>query len=280
MTLTVTAVVLFAAVLHSGWNAIAKAIPDRLAASTLIALVYLASGIAGAVVFGVPPEASWPFMAASACLQTTYLILLTTSYKHGDFSQVYPLARGLAVLLVAAVAMTVLAEQLSPVQLAGVAVVAGSLLSLTLTGGRAAKRKGTLFALLTGVCIAAYTLVDGVGVRVSGEPLGYVAWLFLLQGAMIPLLCWWLAPSRATFVRDVRSHWKPGLLGGLMSMLAYASVVWAQSLAPLALVSALRETSVLLAGVIGAVFFSERFSKVRMGLTAAAVCGIVAMQMG
>ncbi|MFJ5958278.1 EamA family transporter [Paenarthrobacter sp. NPDC092416] len=289
-----TAVVLFAAVLHSAWNALVKAIPDRLASSTMIAVAYLISGVAGAFVFGMPFQASWPYVLASAGLQTCYLILLTTSYKHGDFSQVYPLARGLAVLLVTAVATTFLAEKLSVLQLAGVAVVAGSLLSLALTGGTltggilmggrptapTGSRKGTMFAVLTGVSIAAYTLVDGVGVRLSGMPMAYVSWLFLLQGLLIPVVCWRLAPERIGFARRVARHWKPGLLGGLVSLVAYGIVVWAQSLAPLALVSALRETSVLLAGIIGAVFFKERFSRVRLGLTTVAVAGIVALQLG
>ncbi|WGM20814.1 EamA family transporter [Paenarthrobacter sp. OM7] len=280
-----TAAVLLAAVLHSAWNALAKAIPDRLASSTMIALAYLVSGLVGAAVFGVPPQQSWPYVVASAALQTCYLILLTTSYKHGEFSQVYPLARGLAVLLVTGVATTFLAEKLSFWQLAGVAVVAGSLLSLahtkhsaTARAGR--NRQGTFFAVLTGAAIAAYTVVDGVGVRVSGQPMAYVSWLFLLQGMVIPLICWRMASERRSFPRRVARYWKPGFIGGLVSMLAYGIVVCAQSLAPLALVSALRETSVLLAGVIGAVFFNEKFSRLRLVLTAIAVAGIAAIQLG
>ncbi|SDX30570.1 EamA-like transporter family protein [Arthrobacter sp. yr096] len=283
MTLTVTAAVLLAAVLHSVWNAIAKAIPDRLASSTMIALAYLASGVVGAAIFGIPLQESWPYVLASAGLQTCYLILLTTSYKHGDFSQVYPLARGLAVLLVTAVATTFLAEKLSLWQLAGVAVVAGSLLSLALTRagqGAARNRKGTLFAVLTGAAIAAYSLVDGVGVRMSGQPIAYISWLFLIQGLLIPVVCWRMASDRRQFPRRVARYWRPGFIGGLVSMLAYGIVVWAQSLAPLALVSALRETSVLLAGIIGAVFFKERFSRLRLTLTAVAVAGIAAIQLG
>ncbi|MGF6835840.1 drug/metabolite transporter (DMT)-like permease [Paenarthrobacter sp. TE4293] len=239
----------------------------------------------GAAVFGIPLQQSWPYVLASALLQTCYLILLTTSYKHGDFSQVYPLARGLAVLLVTGVAITFLAEKLGFWQLAGVAVVAGSLLSLALTKQNAEaagnrNRKGTLFAVLTGTAIAAYTLVDGVGVRQSGDPLAYISWLFLLQGLLIPVVCWRLASDRRSFPQRVVRYWKPGFIGGLVSLLAYGIVVWAQSLAPLALVSALRETSVLLAGVIGALFFNEKFSRLRLGLTVVAVAGIAAIQLG
>lgn len=279
MSLGITGLVLFAALLHATWNTIAKAIPDRLASSTLIALVYLVGGAIGLFVFGIPAGAAWPFIVISALLQTAYLILLTTSYKHGDFSQIYPLARGLAVLLVTIVSVTFLAESLNVLQLAGVAAVTGSMLSLALIG-KGSSRLGVMFAVLTGACIAAYSLVDGMGVRESGNPLAYISWLFLLQGFMIPVLCWRLAPSREQFLVGVRSHWKIGSLGGVLSMLAYGIVVWAQNLAPLALVSALRESSVLLAGVIGAVFFAEKFSKVRLGLTAVAVTGIAAIQLG
>lgn len=279
MSLGVTMLVLLAALFHSSWNAIAKSIPHRLASATLIALVYLVAGAVGVFTFGVPAAAAWPFILASACLQTTYLLLLTTSYKHGDFSQIYPLARGLAVLLVAVISVTILAENLSRVQLAGVAVVGGSLLALTLIG-KGSSRRGVIFAVLTGVCIAAYTLVDGLGVRQSGNPLGYVSWLFLLQGLILPSVCLLMAPERRAHIASVGRHWKIGSLGGLLSMLAYGMVVVAQSVAPLALVSALRESSVLLAGVIGVLFFGEKFSKIRLGLTTAAVAGIAALQLG
>lgn len=279
MSLGITGLVLLAAVFHSSWNAIAKHVPHRLASSTLIALVYLLAGIAGVAVFGVPAVSAWPFVAVSTCLQTAYLLLLTTSYKHGDFSQIYPLARGLAVLLVAVVSVTLLAETLSVLQLVGVAVVGGSLLALALLGG-GGSRLGVIFAVLTGLSIAAYSVVDGVGVRQSGNSFAYISWLFLLQGVLIPLVCWLSTPDRVAYVKAVGIHWKIGAVGGILSMLAYGIVVWAQNLAPLALVSALRESSVLLAGLIGFLFFAEKFSKARLGLTTAAVAGIAALQLG
>lgn len=279
MAPAVTTLVLLAALLHSSWNAIAKSIPDGLASATLIALVYLVSGIMGVAVFGLPDPASWPFIAVSACLQTAYLLLLTASYKHGDFSQVYPLARGLAVLVVAVVSVAFLGERLGPMQITGVAVVGGSLLALAIAG-RCGRRAGAAFAVLTGVCIAAYSVVDGLGVRESGSPFAYIAWLFLLQGLILPVVCWLTAPDRTAYISAIASHWKVGTVGGLCSMLAYGIVVWAQNLAPLALVSALRESSVLLAGIIGVLIFGEKFSKARMAWTTAALAGIVALQLG
>lgn len=281
------ALVLASAVLHAGWNAIAKHIPSRLAASTLIGLTYLIGGLIGLLVLPFPAAASWPYLLVSAGLQTAYLILLTSSYRHGDFSQLYPLVRGLAVVQVTVVSVTVLGERLGPVQLAGVSVIAGALIGLTLVtpplpdgSRRPTGRRGVGLAVLTAVCIAAYSVVDGVGVRHSAAPLGYAAVLFLLQGVTLPLACLLLARDRGALVGDTRRYWRLGALGGLMSLVAYAIVVWAQYQAPLALVSALRETSVLLAGLIGWLFFGERLSPLRTALTLIAVGGVVALQLG
>ena len=170
-------------------------------------------------------------------------------------------------------------------QLLAVAAVAGALISLACVGSGVSlfsggQRRGAGFALVTGVCIAAYSLIDGVGVRLSGSPLGYAMWLFALQGVVVPALCWVRAPDRRVLAGEVGRWWRLGLLGGLLSLVAYAMVVWAQGLAPLALVSALRECSVLLAGVLGVVFFRERFSVRRAVLAVVAVAGIAVLQLG
>jgi drug/metabolite transporter (DMT)-like permease len=281
MRASVVGLLLVAALLHAGWNAIAKHIPSRLAASTLIGGVGLVGGLVGVFVLPSPAPGSWPFLVVSACLQTGYLILLTAAYRHGDFSQLYPLARGLAVVQVTLISAVVLGERLSVLQQVGVGVIAGALVLLALTplhsSGRG--RRGVGLAVLTGVCVAGYTVVDGQGVRLSGTPLGYAAVLFLLQGAALPLTCAWLAADRRQLIVELRQYWRPGVLGGLMSLIAYAIVVWAQSMTPLAVVSALRETSVLLAGVVGWFAFGERLSPVRTLLTIAAVGGVVALRL-
>lgn len=284
MSIVVASAVLLAAVLHGGWNAIAKGIPDRMAASTLIGLTHLVVGAAGVFFVAGPLPASVPFIVASSVLQTVYIILLTTAYKHGEFSQVYPLARGLAVLGVASFATIVLGEVLHLAQYVGLALIVGALLSLALLRGDGSavtrNTKGVVFAGLTGVTIAAYTLVDGIGVRRSGSPLGYAMWLFVLQGLLLPFTCYFLSADRARFGVQLKKYWVLGAVGGTMSLVAYAIVVWAQSLAPLALVSALRETSVLLAGVVGFLFFKEKFSVERLVITVVAVGGIACLQLG
>lgn len=282
MSASVVGLLLFAALLHAGWNAIAKHIPSQLAASTLIGGVCLVGGLVGVLILPSPAPVSWPFLIVSACLQTGYLILLTASYRHGDFSQLYPLARGLAVMQVTIVSVVVLGERLSVLQQVGVGVIAGALVLLALTRSHSTGggHRGVGLAVLTGVCVAGYSVVDGQGVRLSGAPLGYAAALFLLQGVALPLTCAWLAADRRQLIVELRQHWRPGALGGLMSLVAYTIVVWAQSVTPLAVVSALRETSVLLAGVVGWFAFGERLSPVRTLLTIAAAGGVVALQLG
>ena len=276
---TVFIAVLVAAVLHAGWNAIAKSIPEQPVAAGLIAVAGTVGGAVGVWFLPAPEPAAWPYLAGSAVLQTGYLILLVHAYRHGEFSQVYPLARGLPPLLVTGVSLGVLGERLTAGQLAGVVLVSLALTGLVFTGSGPDGRRswtGLRLAAGTGLVIAAYTVVDGVGVRRAGDPLGYVAWLFLLQGGLV------LGVSAALagpgFGAAVRRSAPIGLLGGVLAMVAYGIVVWAQSRAPLPLVSALRETSLLFAGLIGTLVFGERFRVARLVATAAAVAGIVLLQ--
>lgn len=274
----VVAVVLTAALLHASWNGLAKAVPGRLVFSTLSGLTFLVGGGIGAALLPAPARASWPFLVTSAILQVGYMVVLTAAYRHGEFNRVYPLARGTAPVLVTVVALTVLGERLSLAQAAGVAAVCGALGALVLLGGRPRRGDGLGLAVLTGVLISGYTLVDGVGVRLSGAALGYAAWLFTVQGLLAPVVCRVLAGP--ALLPALARYAVPGVTGGVLSLVVYAAVVWAQSVGNLALVSALRETSVLFAGVIGALFFGERFSPARLAVTALAVGGIVLTQLG
>jgi drug/metabolite transporter (DMT)-like permease len=272
----VFAAVLGAAVLHACWNALAKAIPDQWVAAGLLAAAGVVPGAVGAAILPPPEPAAWPYLAASAVLEALYLILLVQAYRYGEFGQVYPLARGLPPLLVTVFSLAVLGERLSGGQLAGVVVVSLALTALVFAGRPVAVGSGLGFAAATGVVIAAYTIVDGVGVRRSGNPLSYAMWLSLLFGLLV------IAASRAAYGRGL---WRAavrsaplGLLGGLLATAAYTIVLWAQSRAPLPLVSALRETSLLFAGVIGTLVFGERFRPVRLVAIVAAVAGIILIQ--
>lgn len=274
----VFAALLGAAALHASWNAIAKAIPDPWVASGLLSLAGVGVGAVGVAVLPAPAPESWPFLAISSVLQSGYLLLLVQAYRYGDFSQVYPLARSLPPLLVTAVSLALFGERLTAGQLTGVIVVSLALTALVFAGGRPRPGTGLGLAAITGVVISCYTLVDGVGVRASGAALSYAMWLFLLQGPIV------LAVGRVRygrgFGRALAGSAPLGLLGGVLGLVAYGIVLWAQSRTPLALVSALRETSLLFAGVIGALVFGERFSLVRLAATVAAVLGIVLLQLG
>ncbi|MDQ4215323.1 DMT family transporter [Microbacterium capsulatum] len=280
MTTGVLLAVLGSAIMHGTWNAIAKAIPDRLVASTLIGLVYLAAGGIGAILLPLPHPAAWPALVASVLLQTAYLIMLTEAYAHTDFGVAYPLTRGLAVLGVTVLAVALLGERLTVLQTAGVAIVIGALFALAFARRRRTPRRGLLLALAVGACVTAYSFVDGIGVRASHAPLGYAAWLFLLQGLTIPVACLVLSRDRRGHLAGIRRHARLGTVGGVLSLVAYTIVVWAQSIAPLALVSALRETGVIAAGLIGLVFFREKPGAIGIAATVAAAVGIVAIRLG
>jgi drug/metabolite transporter (DMT)-like permease len=261
--------VIFAGVLHATWNALAKAASDRYAGFALIGIAQGGAGLLMVVLSGAPARASWPWIATSIVLHVVYTALLARSYELGDFNQVYPLARGTGPLIVAFVAATTLGEHLTAPQLAGVAAVCGGLGVLAFAGGVSRKQAGAIgAALLTGVSIAGYTLVDGIGVRHAGTATGYSGWLFFGMG---PLVVLWVYAARGRAVwTGVAAQWRLGLPGGLISVLGYGIVVWAQTRGALAAVAALRETGVITGAIIGAVFFREK-----MGLPRFAAAGVV-----
>jgi len=279
MTAAVLAAVLASAVLHGTWNAIAKALPDRLATSTLFGIVFMAVGLPGVLLLPAPPVAAWPYLLGSAALQTAYLLLLTQAYARVPFGTAYPMARGIGVVVVTLVSVGLLGERLTPAQLAGVVVVAGGLAVLALHHGGLG-RAGWLLTVAVGVTVSGYTLLDGVGVRTAGAVPGYVSWLFLVHGLMTIVTCALLARDRGVLLSQVRRHAPLGLLGGAMSALAYGIVVWAQSQAPLAVVAAVRETGVVISGLIGFVVFRERLTPARTAAALAAAAGIVVIRIG
>src|SRR5690348_5407044 len=183
MTPTIVLAVLFSAFLHATWNSLAHNVNDRLVGFGLIGVVDTIAGGAIAIAAGPPSAGAWPFIIASAALHVAYGLLLLASYQLGEFSQMYPLARGTSPWLVAVVSVAVLGRPLSAAQVAGVLAVSGGLFALVLAGGRPGRAELPALgaALLTGVAIAAYTVIDGVGVS-RGPLAAYFGWLFLLQG--------------------------------------------------------------------------------------------------
>ncbi len=271
--------VLAAAALHATWNAIAHAITDRLVGFALIGAASTVCGAAIVLLAPAPARAGWAFLASSATLHAVYNLLLMRCYQRAEFGQIYPLARGTSPWLVAIAAATFAQEALTPIRLLGVIVVSTGLASLVFAGGPPAISQLPVIgaALLTGVAIAAYTILDGLGVRHAGSTAGYTGWLFLAQGAVLPVIA--LAGRRERLWSQARPHLAAGLAGGVLSLAAYALVLWAQTRGALAPIAALRETSVIIGAVIGAVVFHERFGRWRIVATLLVAGGVVLIDM-
>ncbi|MEV7690594.1 EamA family transporter [Streptomyces bungoensis] len=275
MTPLVTAAVLLAAVTHASWNAIAHRITDKLVGFTLILAGGVLIGLLLALFAPFPAADAWPYLLGSAVIHLAYVILLMTSFRLGDFGQAYPIARGSAPLLVTVFAALFAHEVPDGWAAAGVALSCAGLTGVALWGLRGRRPDWTAIgaALATGLTIASYTLVDGLGVRASGSALGYTAWLMTVQGLAIPAYAVCRRWRRDT-VAVLRPYAALGLLGAALSVAAYGLVLWAQTRADLAPIAALRESSILVGAAIGALFFKERFGAPRIAAAGLVVVGI------
>lgn len=269
----VAGLLLLAAVLHASWNALVKMSSDRLLTQALV--IGTGSVVAALAVpfVAVPLPAAWPCVALSVVAHTGYYAFLVQGYEHGDLSQVYPLARGVAPLLVALMAALLVGETLGPVQSAGVVLVSLGIASLAFFGNGRGPRatRPVIFALITGLFITFYTLVDGIGVRLAGSAAGYVTWIFLLDG--IPLVLFVLWRRRGRVGAFLSNEWRPGVFGGLIAATGYAIVVWAMGRSGLAHVASLRETSVLIAALIGTRILGEASLGTRVAAAACVAAG-------
>ena len=274
MTPAVTVAVLLAAVTHASWNAIAHRITDKLVGFTLISGGGVLIGLAMALFTAFPAARAWPYLFASSAIHIAYYALLMRSFRLGDFGQAYPIARGTAPLVVTVLAAVFAHEVPDGWAAAGVAVSCAGLTGVTLWGlrGRRPNWAAIGAALATGLTIAAYTLVDGLGVRASGSSFGYIAWLMAVQGVVIPAYAWYRWRGEST--GRLRPFAALGLLGSALSVAAYALVLWAQTRAELAPIAALRESSIIVGAAIGAVFFKERFGAPRIAAAGLLVVGI------
>jgi drug/metabolite transporter (DMT)-like permease len=275
LTLSVTLLVLLAGVIHASWNAIASRIDDRVLAGGLIGVTQAAVSALALPLAGFPRSAALPFAAGSATVHIAYTYALVYSYRLGGFGRSYPLARGTAPLLVAVGGWFLAGEHLDALQLAGTCTIAASLLAIVFVGGRPrrADGPGLAMALGTGVTIAAYTVLDGLGARHAHDPVGYLAVMMAMQGPCVGAISaaiLWHRP-RPISASDIRA----GLLAGTLGTVAYGIVIWAQTRGPLALVSALRETSVISAALISALVFREPLGRRRIGPAIAVVAGII-----
>ncbi len=286
MSTSVVLAVLFGALLHATWNALVKSSGDK---QLDLALVHLLGALVALPLLawvGLPPVAAWPFIGLSLLIHVAYYITLNGAYQHGDLGSTYPIMRGSAPLLVA-LGSTALGEQLTLAAWLGVgAVTVGVLLVGLARPGQALHHgRAIAFALANAVVIAAYTIVDGRGVRISAEAgytaASYVVLLFVLDGIPYPALVFAQrsVAARRAMLAYARRRWPLATLGGLASLGSYWIALWAMTRAPVAAVSALRETSVLFATAMSVLVLKERFGLQRACGAVVIVGGVVALRL-
>lgn len=265
--------VLGAALLHAAWNALVKGSTDKLASMTAVVLGHVPFAAAALLFAPLPALTSLPYMAAGIALHVGYQLLLLRSYETGDLTQVYPLARGSAPLIVAFVSVFLLGVDLAPMEWLAIAIIGAGIISLALVRREDGHRDGAaaLLAVATGSFIAAYSLVDGMGARAAGTSLGFYAMLSIGNGIVMAFLV--AIRSPAVLGRVAREGRALVFLGGGASFIAYAIVTWAFTQAPIALVAALRETSIVFALMIGVFVLRERLDLGRVVATMTTLFG-------
>jgi drug/metabolite transporter (DMT)-like permease len=268
----VFAAVLAAALLHASWNAIVRTGLDRFSAILLLVLFQSAIGAVLLPFFAFPAPAAWPWVALSALLHIGYNVCLIRAYEHGELSQVYPLARGSAPLIVALAGTFLLGETMTPAGVLAVLAIGLGVLTMSLRG--AMTREALAYAAATAACTAGYTLTDAVGARASEAVSGYTLLLFALDGPMIVVFAL-ASRGRAAFA-GLAPAWRSGLAAGAMSLASYWVAIWAFTQAPVALVAALRETSVLFAMLIAVLVLKEPAGRWRW-TAAGLICGGMAL---
>ncbi|SAL53455.1 multidrug DMT transporter permease [Caballeronia cordobensis] len=257
-------VVLFAALLHASWNAMLHGNRDRFLSMTWMSIAIGVVSVFVVLYLPLPPQAAWPYIVASGLVHIAYNLSLVRAYRRGDLAQAYPIARGSSPMLVTLGAALFAHEGIGGLHALGIALISCGIMALALQGGRVS-RAGALAALTTGVTIAIYTVIDGIGVRLSeGEAVTYTAWMFMF---------YWFMPVIFVAKRGLPALWTPlrdapmavgsSLAGGLVSIAAYGIVIWAMQAGAMGAVSALRETSVVFAALIGRVFLQEPVSAKR-----------------
>jgi drug/metabolite transporter (DMT)-like permease len=272
--------VLFAAACHAGWNALIKVGLDPLSTTTLISL---GAGLVALVLVplvGVPAWAAWPWLIASVIVHLCYFASLIESYRTGDLGQVYPIARGSAPLMTAAATTVFIGEKLSLVGWTGILSLVAGVLLLSARGGRElaeVDRRAIGFALFTALTICAYSVVDGIGARLSANPNAYSLWLFI--GIAVVMLPYAIYRDGPEVIPAMQRFWRRGLAGGALQLLSYGIAIWAMTAAPIAIVATLRETSVLFGAVIAVVVLKEPLRAARIVAACLILCGLILIRL-
>ncbi|PZQ18899.1 MAG: EamA family transporter [Ancylobacter novellus] len=273
--------VLAAAAMHAGWNACLKLRIDPFLAMVLVTIGAGVAALPGVFVFGPPRAEAWPWIAGSVALHLGYNLALTEAYRRADMSQVYPIARGGAPLLTALGGVALIGERVSATQALGILALGCGVMLISLLGRRKGARFDPAalgFAGLTSVMIAGYTLVDGLGARAAGDPHAFSSTLFVVNGFPMLLVALWR--RGAAGLAPMRPFLAQGLAAGTMSLAAYWIVIWAMTVAPIPLVAAVREASVLFAALIAFFLLKEPLQWGRCAAAGVIVAALVLMRMG
>src|SRR5947209_8858894 len=276
----VFAAVLVAAACHASWNALVKIRLDPFLAIVLISAMAGIVALPLLLFVPVPPLAAWPWLVLSVAAHLGYYIGLSGAYRAGDMGQVYPIARGSAPLMTAAGGAILLGENFNLVGWGGIVALTCGIFLLSLRGGGELahlNRRAVGYALFTAVTICCYSLVDGQGARTAGNAHSYALWLFVIDGAFITGVA--LVRHGTGVVPGVMRHWRSGLIGGALSLAAYWIVIWAMTVAPIAIVAALRETSVLFAALIAVAILKEPLRAPRVAAALMIVAGLTAIRL-
>jgi len=263
LSLIVMFLVLLGAALHATWNVIIKAGSDK----QLDAMLVICGGAIIAVFalpfVALPEKACWPYLGASVGIHFFYFTLVALAYRTGDLSYAYPIMRGSAPLLTAIAAAVIVREPLSFGSWVGIVLISAGIFTLAGDSWRSGRFPfaSTVFGLLNAVVIMTYTLVDGLGIRLSGNAVSYILWLFSL--IPLPLLSFTLLTRPKAFRTYFRLRWKAGFLGGMCTGASYGLALWAMTIVPIALVAGLRETSVIFGTIFACLFLKERFGAMR-----------------
>jgi drug/metabolite transporter (DMT)-like permease len=269
VTPLVLACVAWAAILHAIWNAVLRGGGDRLWSMTLMMIAVTGVTALAALALPWPNAASWPYVIASALIHVGYNLSLVRTYRTGDLGQTYPISRGSSPVLVALGALLFADETLTFTSVIGIALVSGGIVSIAFQGARV-RADFLPAAFTTGVLIGAYTVVDGIGVRLSGHSLAYTNSMFLLWSLTMPFIFWAMRGKPPAYTAAQTAM---ALAGGIVSLLAYGIVIWAMQYGAMGVVSAIRETSVVWAAVIGRVFLQEKLTGRRMASCLAIAAG-------
>ncbi|WP_376877234.1 DMT family transporter [Albirhodobacter sp. R86504] len=274
MTLTVFLATLCAAFFHALWNAFLRTKGSKISAMTRLSLFEIPIGLMVVAVLPMPNLAAWPWVLAAGCVHFIYKSFLALAYEQGDLSRVYPIARGAAPMAVALFSAAFLADQIAPQGYAGIVVLGLGILLMArgiFTDGES--RRLLPFALGSAAATAVYTVVDGMGARIAGDAVAYIGWTYIIDGILFAggMTLW----RGTACLRAARRDWLLACAGSIASFIAYATSIWAMTQAPIAVVAALRETSILFAVLIGWLWFGERMSRNKAIAALLIVAGVI-----